>query len=234
MWLSVEPPTRAETRGNVICLFYTFAHCMLLFVKTNRQLSPRCWLVNSSRADKNMVTSRAEKEVNWIFDLSLSKGEKYKLTSMFNWMFSLLSKCCNQCWFRFIWWSLTNENDHQMEENDSHPYTGSRQHHVPDLEWPIYKDYYVKNHQGRCLQMIFIVFQIHNTFPGRLQLIGWSKLYRDTLCAPYRDGLPPSADDITYHLRPSVSSSCQLTYSQFCSTVSGDRIFIMMSRSCAW
>lgn len=142
-----------QWRGNVIYLYFTSSPTVCSSLWPTDSYRRAIWLANSSRADKNMMTSRAEKEVNWISDFSLSKGEKYKLTSMLNWMFSQLSKSCNQCWFHlFIWWSLTNENDHQMEENNSHPYTESRQHHVPDLVWPIYSDYYyVKNHQGRCL-----------------------------------------------------------------------------------
>lgn len=38
--------------------------------------------------------------------------------------------------------------------------------------------------------------------------------------SPTEGGLPSSANDITYHLRPSVSSSCQVTQPWFSSTVS--------------
>lgn len=58
-------------------------------------------------------------------------------------------------------------------------------------------------------------------------------LYGDAPNAPYRDGLPASTDDITYHLRPSVSSSCQLTHSQFYCTVSSDPFLNAVSRSLA-
>ena len=50
---------------------------------------------------------------------------------------------------------------------------------------------------------------------------------------PIERELPPSADDITYHLQPSVSSSCQLTHSHFYCAVSGDPILNALSTSCA-
>lgn len=68
-------------------------------------------------------------------------------------------------------------------------------------------------------------------FPHHHQYNGLSISMEFSHMAPNRDELPLSADDITYHLQPSVSSSCQLTHSHFDCSVSGDPILISLSRS---